>query len=56
MSEQEVKNDILNSLYQEIRVVEGQNLRTGKYDDNMMRKFIEKRIEMAVKKEGDNEI
>lgn len=56
MSEQKINEKLLNELYRNIRIVEGKNLRTGKCDDNTMRKYIEQEISKVVKSEEKNEI
>lgn len=56
MSEDKINSELLNNLYNDIRIVEGQNLRTGKWDDNTMRRYIEKRIEKIVAKEESDEV
>lgn len=56
MSEDKIDEELLNSLYNEIRITEGQNLRTGKWDDNTMKRYIEKRIEKTVAKEEHDEV
>ena len=56
MSNQEINEKFRNDLYRNIRIEEGRNLRTGRYDDNTMRRYIEQEIRKVVKKEEENEI
>lgn len=54
--EKECNKEILNELYRIIRTEEGQRLKMSKMNDADMRRFIEKQIELAVKKEERDEI
>ena len=56
MSEYEVDKKKLIKLYTELRAEEGYNLRTGRYDDENMRRHIIKQIEKIVREEEKNEI
>lgn len=56
MSEYKVNKKKLIELYSELRAEEGNNLRTGRSDDENMRKYIIKQIEKIVKEEEKNEI
>lgn len=56
MSEYEIDKKKLNKLYSVVRAEEGQNLRTGRYDDENMRRYIIKQIEKIVREEEKNEI
>lgn len=56
VSEYKVNKKKLIELYSELRAEEGNNLRTGRSDDENMRKYIIKQIEKIVKEEEKNEI
>lgn len=54
MNEHEINEEVVRSLFSEIRLIEGQNLRTGKMTDEAIRKYIERRIGNAVDKEEND--
>lgn len=51
MNENNVDKEKLDDLFNLIRMYEGKNLRTNKYDDDTMIKIIEKEIRKIVDKE-----
>ena len=51
MSKYDVVQSLLEELFLKVRIIEGQNLKSGKYDDKQIRKMIMKEIEIAVEKE-----
>ncbi len=51
MSDYGVDKELLRQLYYNVRKAESENLRSGKYDDVTMRRFIIKEIEGVVKRE-----
>lgn len=51
MSKYDVDQSLLEELFLKVRIIEGQNLKSGKYDDKQIRKMIMKEIEIAVEKE-----
>ncbi len=51
MNENNVDKEKLDYLFNLIRMYEGKNLRTNKYDDDTMIKIIEKEIRKIVDKE-----
>lgn len=55
MSKTNIDMEKLNELFQHIRMYEGENLRTNKYDDEKMIKIIEKEIRRIVEKEEKQE-
>ena len=51
MSDYGVDKELLRQLYFNVRKVESENLRSGKYDDATMRRYIIKEIDTVVKRE-----
>lgn len=56
MNKNDVDNKIVSELFAKIRQAEGFNLKTRKYDDDKMRKYIEKLIRDVVEKEYADEV
>lgn len=56
MNNYDVNDETVLELFKQIRRVEGFNLKTGKYDDDKMRKYIEKLIRDVVEKEYSDEV
>lgn len=57
MSLIEVDENVLNSIFREVRIVEGINFKTGEYDDKDMVKKIIQIIDSNIRKgAGDNEV
>ena len=54
MNNNNVDKKLLRELFSIARREEGRNLRTGKNDDETMRKYIEQEIKKIVYKEGNH--
>jgi len=51
MEKNDINQEILNEMFLEIRLIEGENLKTGKYDDKTMVKLICNIIQKHAKEE-----